>query len=55
MARLSMQSNRREETKTHVGGPARLPCPCPWISTLSFDVYVADDSPNAVRSWCCMF
>ena len=50
----SIQSSRREETKTHVGGPARLPCPCPWISNSGEDVYDCLDTPNAVRRLCCM-
>ena len=46
-----MQSSNKDDTKTQVGGPARLPWPCPWISIESVEWYVSLESPKAVRSW----
>ena len=35
-----------------MGGPARLPCPCPWISQVESDVYDVEEVPKAVRRLC---
>ena len=51
----AIQSSNKEDTNTHVDGPARLPWPCPWISISSVEEYDCVEIPKAVRRECCIF